>query len=115
MKLPEDIRLLLIVLVTLGAVAGVAEMAVLAAPVIGRNPDVTIRLVAAILLTFVTLKFFFYFTEAAQAMLARRDPAGEPSAKKPVHPLFRGALIALAVCAMCTGWYLALSRFIDFW
>jgi hypothetical protein len=115
MKLPEDIRLLLIVLATLGAVAGVAVVAVLAAPVIGRNPDVTVRLVAAVLLAFVTLKFFFYCAEAVSTILARRESAGESPPKRPVHPVLRGVVIVLAVLAMCVGWYLALSRFIDFW
>ena len=114
MKLPEDIRLLLIVLATLGAVAGVAAMAILAAPVIGRNPDVTIRLVAAVLLAFVTLKFFFYCAEAIQTILARRDVTHEPTPKKPARPLLRGMLIVLAVLVMCAGWYLVLSHLIDF-
>jgi len=115
MKLPEDIRLLLIVLATLGAVAGVAAVTILAAPVIGKNPDVTIRLVASALLAFVTLKFFFYSVEAAQVILAKRRDRGETPSKKPVHPLLRGALVVLAISAMCVGWYLVLSCFIDFW
>ena len=115
MKLPEDIRLLLIVLATLGAVAGVAAVAILAAPVIGKNPDVTIRLIASVLLAFVTLKFFFYSVEAAQVILAKRRGRDETPFKKAVHPALRGALIVLAVSAMCVGWYLALSCLIDFW
>ncbi|MBN1882170.1 MAG: hypothetical protein JW885_08370 [Deltaproteobacteria bacterium] len=114
MKLPEDIRLLLIVLATLGAVAGVAMVAVLAAPVIGRNPDVSVRLIASILLAFVTLKFFFYCAEAVLTILARRDTTGKPPPKKSVHPLLRWVSIVLAVLAMCVGWYLLLSRLIDF-
>jgi hypothetical protein len=111
MKLPEDIRLLLIVLATLGAVAGVAAVAVIAAPVIGRNPYLTVRLIASVLLAFVTLKFFFYSAEAVSVMLARGNPPDEPPpAKKPSHPLLRGVLIALAVILMCVGWYLVLSR-----
>ena len=115
MKLPEDIRLLLIVLATLGAVAGVAAVAVLAAPVIGRNPDISIRLIASVLLAFVTLKFFFYCVEAAQVILAKRRAREETPSKKTMHPVLRGVLISLAVLAMCVGWYLALSHLIHLW
>jgi len=115
MKLPEDIRLLLIVLATMGAVAGVAVVAVIAAPVIGRNPDLAVRLIAAVLLAFVTLKFFFYCAEAVSVMLARKKPSDEDQpSKKRISPLLRGVLIALAVCLMCVGWYLLLSRLVFF-
>jgi len=114
MKLPEDIRLLLIVLATLGAVAGVAAVAVLAAPVIGKNPDLAVRLIAAVLLAFVTLKFLFYSAEAITVILARRKSGEEAPPKKPAHPVLRGVLIAAAVVLMGAGWYILLSQFLIF-
>jgi hypothetical protein len=104
MKLPEDIRLLLIVILTMGCVAGVAALVVLAGPAIGRSPELTLRVIIAILFTFVTLKFFLYILEAATVVFGRQR--GEKITRiKSAHPALRATILVAIGLAAFIGYY----------
>jgi hypothetical protein len=114
MKIPEDIRLLLIVIATIGAVTGVAVLTVVFAPAIGENAELSVRVVLALLLAFVTLKFFLYIFEAAIVVIGgdradrveRRRPA-----LKSAHPALRMVVIVVVLAATFAVWYLLIHRF----
>lgn len=108
MKIPEDIRLLFIVLLTMGAVAGVAVIAVLIAPVINEYPRTSVRIIVALLFALVTLKFFFYITEAALIIISRGKDE-QPTPKKPHHPLVRWGIIIMVITSAFFGWYFLLK------
>ncbi len=110
MKIPEDIRLLLIVILTMGIVAGVAVLAVLISPVIGRYPHETVRIMIAVLLTFVTLKFFLYITEAVLVVMGRGKDR-KPSPIKSAHPIFRTSIIILITILAFAGYYFLIDYF----
>ncbi|GEM_PF-2568821 len=114
MKIPEDIRLLLIVVATIGAVAGIAVLMVIFAPVIGNNAELSVRIILALLLSFVTVKFFLYILEAAIVVIGgdraksieRRRPA-----LKSAHPAVRIVVIVTVLVATFAVWYLLIHRF----
>ncbi|MBN1574258.1 MAG: hypothetical protein JW984_13755 [Deltaproteobacteria bacterium] len=114
MKIPEDIRLLLIVVATIGAVTGVAVLMVVFAPAIGKNAELSVRVILAILLAFVTLKFFLYIMEAAIVVIGgdrvKKIERGR-SALKSAHPAVRAVVIVTLLVATFTLWYLLIRRF----
>lgn len=110
MKIPEDIRLLLIVILTMGIVAGVAVLAVLISPVIGRYPHETVRIIIAILLTFVTLKFFLYIAEAVLIVMGRGKTKKAPSIKS-AHPALRASIIIVITVLAFVGYYFIINYF----
>ena len=112
MKIPEDIRLLLIVLLTMGIVAGIAILAVLISPVIGRYPHETVRIIIAVLLTFVTLKFFLYIAEAVLVVMGRGKTKKPPSIKS-AHPALRASIIILVAALAFVGYYFVINYFKD--
>jgi hypothetical protein len=114
MKIPEDIRLLLIVVATIGAVTGVAVLMVVFAPVIGENTELSVRLVLALLLAFVTLKFFLYILEAAIVVIGGDRAKGIErgrSALKSAHPAVRAVVTVALLVAIFAAWYLLIRRF----
>ena len=112
MKIPEDIRLLLIVILTMGIVAGVAVLAVLISPVIGRYPHETVRIIIAVLLTFVTLKFFLYITEAVLVVMGR-GKSKKPSPIKSAHPALRASIVIVITVLAFVGYYFVIKYFKD--
>jgi hypothetical protein len=104
MKVSEDIRALLIFLVVMGAIGGVIVMAIVVAPVINKYPQASLRLIVALLLTFVTAKFLFYIAEALLLVIGKRSARAEAKIRS-AHPALRTAAIALAVAATFVGWY----------
>lgn len=114
MKIPEDIKLLLIVVATIGAVAGFAVLMVIFAPAIGDNAELSVRVVLALLLAFVTLKFFLYILEAAVVVIvgdrAKRLERGR-AALKSAHPAARAVVIVAVLVATFAVWYLLIRRF----
>lgn len=114
MKIPEDIRLLLIVVATIGAVTGVAVLAVLFAPAVSANPDLSIRIILALLLAFVTVKFFLYILEAAIVVIGtdRGDRWGKgKSILKSAHPAIRIFVVIVILAATFAGWYFLIYHF----
>ena len=114
MKIPEDIRLLLIVLATIGAVAGVAVLMVVFAPVIGDNAELSVRIILALLLAFVTVKFFLYILEAAIVVIGgdKANRAGRVKpAMKSAHPALRVVVIVAVLAATFAVWYLLIRHF----
>lgn len=112
MKIPEDIRLLFIVLLTMGIVAGVAILAVIISPVISHYPHATVRIIIAVLMTFVTLKFFLYITEAVLLVMGRGKDK-KPSPIKSAHPLLRALIIILITILAFVGYYFLIDYFKD--
>ena len=104
MKLSEDIRALLIFLVVMGAIGGVIVMAIVIAPVINKYPQVSLRLVVALLLTFVTAKFLFYIAEALMVVIGRRSERAAARIRS-THPALRATFIVAAMIAAFIGWY----------
>ncbi len=104
MKLSEDIRALLIFLVVMGAVGGVIVMAFVVAPVINQYPQMSLRLIVALLLTFVTLKFLFYISEALLVIIGRKSTRAEGLIRS-AHPVLRTVFIIAVVIAAFVGWY----------
>ncbi len=114
MKIPEDIKLLLIVIVTIGAVTGFAMLVVLFAPAVGSNPDLSLRIILALLLAFVTIKFFLYIIEAAIVVIGGdKDSRWErgKSAVKSAHPWLRHLLVVIILVAIFVVWYILIYRF----
>ncbi len=104
MKLSEDVRALLTFLVVMAAVGGVIIMAIFVAPVINRYPQVSLRLIVALLLTFVTAKFLFYITEALLVVIGRRSEKAAARIRS-THPMLRTILIVAVMLAAFGGWY----------
>jgi phosphate/sulfate permease len=104
MKLSEDIRALLIFLVVMGAIGGVIVMAIVVAPVINKYPQMSLRLIVALLLTFVTAKFFFYIAEALLVVIGKRSERAAARIRS-THPALRIVLIVTAMLAAFVGWY----------
>ena len=114
MKIPEDIKLLLIVIVTIGAVTGFAVLMVIFAPVVGNNPDLSLKIILAVLLAFVTMKFFLYIIEAAIVVIGgdkeSRWERGK-SAVKSAHPVLRTLLVVTILIVIFVVWYLLIHHF----
>ncbi len=110
MKLSEDIRALLIFLVVMGAVGGVIVMAIVVAPVINKYPQVSLRLVVALLLTFVSAKFLFYIAEALMVVIGRRSERTAARIRS-THPALRTAFIVAVMIAAFVGWYFVFHYF----
>lgn len=114
MKIPEDIRLLLIVVATIGAVTGVAVLTVLFAPAVAANTDLSVRIILSLLLAFVTLKFFLYILEAAIVVIGGKRIGGRGEAKsavKSAHPVVRVLVVAAILVLTFAGWYFLIYRF----
>ena len=112
MKIPEDIKLLLTVLLTMGVVTGVAVLAVIISPTISRYPHTTVRIIIAVLLTFVTLKFFLYIAEAVFVVMGR-GKAKKPSPIKSAHPILRASILILVAVLAFVGYYFLIDYFKD--
>jgi hypothetical protein len=114
MKIPEDIKLLLIVIVTIGAVTGFAMLVVIFAPAVGSNPDLSIRIILSVLLAFITMKFFLYIIEAVIIVIGgdknSRWEKGK-SAIKSAHPWLRTLLVVAILIVIFVVWYLLLKHF----
>ena len=106
MKMPEDIRLLLLFFAGMGIIAGIVTVAIIAAPVISSSPDAALRLITAILFAFVTLKFFLYLFEAAVVLIGEERHRRIKSA----HPMLRRAFLVAAAVAVFLGWYLLIDH-----
>ena len=104
MKLSEDIRALLIFLMVTAAIGGVIVMAIVVAPVINKYPQVSLRLVVALLLTFVTAKFLFYIAEAAMVLIGKRSERTAARIRS-AHPALRTSFIVVLMIAAFVGWY----------
>lgn len=104
MKLSEDIRALLIFLVVMGAIGGVIVLAIVVAPMINRYPQVSLRLIVALLLTFVSAKFLFYIAEALLVVIGKKS-AGAETRIRSAHPAVRRTIIGLVIGATFVGWY----------
>lgn len=105
MKLSEDIRALLIFLVVMAAVGGTIVMAIVVAPIISRYPQASLRLIVALLLTFISAKFLFYTAEALLVVIGKRSARAEARVRA-AHPALRRTLILTAIGATFVGWYL---------
>jgi hypothetical protein len=110
MKLSEDIRALLIFLVVMGAIGGVIIMAIIVAPVINTYPQVSLRLIVALLLTFVTAKFLFYIAEALLVVIGKRSVRAAARIRS-THPALRTAFIVFVMLAAFVGWYFVIRYF----
>lgn len=104
MKLTEDVRALLIFLVVMAAIGGVIIMAIVVAPMLNKYPQMSLRLIVALLLTFVTAKFLFYIAEALLVIIGKRSARTE-AAIRTAHPFLRRGAILLAAAATFVGWY----------
>ncbi len=104
MKLAEDIRALLIFLVVMGAIGGVIVMAIVVAPVINQYPQMSLRLIVALLLTFVTAKFLFYIAEALMVVIDRRSRRAADRIRA-AHPALRITFIIMVMLAAFAGWF----------
>jgi hypothetical protein len=104
MKLSEDIRALLIFLVVMAAIGGVIVMAIVVAPMINKYPQVSLRLIVAVLLTFVSAKFLFYISEALLIIIGKRSARAEARIRS-AHPVLRRTAILLAIAATFVAWY----------
>jgi hypothetical protein len=104
MKLSEDIRALLIFLVVMAAIGGVIVMAIVVAPMINKYPQVSLRLIVAVLLTFVSAKFLFYISEALLIVIGKRSSRTEARIRS-AHPALRRTAILLAIGATFVAWY----------
>lgn len=104
MKLSEDVRALLIFLVVMAAIGGLIVMAIVVAPVINTYPQMSLRLIVALLLTFVSAKFLFYIAEALLVVIGKRSARVEARIRS-AHPALRRGAILLAIAATFVGWY----------
>jgi hypothetical protein len=103
-KLSEDIRALLIFLVTMGAIGALIVGAIMVAPVINRYPQTSLRIVIALLLTFVTAKFLFYVAEALIVVIGNKSERTAARIRS-AHPAVRTIVIVLAILSTFVGWY----------
>ena len=108
MKLSEDIRALLIFVVVMAAIGGVIVMAIAVAPVINKYPQASLRLIVALLLTFVSAKFLFYIAEALLVVIGKRSARVEARIRS-AHPFLRRTVILIAVLGTFVGWYLVFA------
>jgi hypothetical protein len=104
MKISQDIRALLMFLVAMGVIGGIVIMAMVTAPVINRYPQVSLRIIVAIFLTFVSLKFLFYIAEAVLVVIGKKSSRVEQKIRS-AHPMMRRALIIGTVIASFAAWY----------
>jgi hypothetical protein len=104
MKISDDIRALFVFLITIGAIGALIVMAFLTAPIINRYPQMSLRLVVALLLTFVTAKFLFYIAEAAMVVIGKRSERTATRIRS-AHPVVRGIVIAIVILLAFAGWY----------
>ncbi len=104
MKISENIRALFVFLITIGAIGALIVMAFLIAPIINRYPQMSLRLVIALLLTFVTAKFLFYIAEALLVVIGNRSERTATRIRS-AHPAVRGIVIAAVILLAFVGWY----------